>query len=145
MASIPIHGGQTSNELQPLNSTQHWSRWRPWGRPNSSPGVPGGHRALTCLVIRSLKGCHAFWGSSSSKGPRRSSRLDLPRDPILRRLSCLDPPRGSISGRLSRLSLPGDLHPDTGTPRSQIATVLGRISFTPKSLLVFFFSFSSLT
>ena len=33
--SIPIHGGQTSNELrlQPLNPTQHWSHWRPWGCP----------------------------------------------------------------------------------------------------------------
>ena len=35
----------------------------------------------------------------------------------------------SISRRLSRLSLPGDLHPDPGTPGSQVATVLGRISF----------------
>ena len=38
-------------------------------------------------------------------------------------------PWDSISRRLSRLSLPGDLHPDPGTPGSQIATVLGRISF----------------
>ena len=44
---------------KPLNSTQHWSRWRPWGRPNSSPGVPGGHHGLTCLGIWSLKSCHA--------------------------------------------------------------------------------------
>ena len=44
-----------------------------------------------------------------SGGPRRSSRLDLPRD--------------LISRKLSRLSLPGDLHPDLGTPGSQVATV----------------------
>ena len=54
-------------------------------------------------------------GSSSPRGPRRSSRLDLPRDPIL--------------GRPSHLDLPGDLHPDLGTPGFQVATVLGRISF----------------
>ena len=54
-------------------------------------------------------------GSSSPRGPRRSSRLDLPRDPIL--------------GRPSHLDLPGDLHPDLGTPDSQVAIVLGRMSF----------------
>ena len=34
--SIPICGEQTGNELklQPLNPTQHWSRWRPWGCPS---------------------------------------------------------------------------------------------------------------
>ena len=59
-------------------------------------------------------------------GPRRSSHLDLPRDPILRRPSCL--------------SLPGDLHPDPGTPGSQVATVLGKMSFRkPISLFFFFF------
>ena len=42
-------------------------------------------------------------------------RLDLPRDLISRRWSCL--------------SLLGDLHPDLGMPDSQVATVLGRISF----------------
>ena len=49
--SIPIHGGQTSNELrlQPLNPTQYWSHWRPWGCPTPSSGVPGGRPALTCL------------------------------------------------------------------------------------------------
>ena len=57
------------------------------------------------------------------------SWLELPRDPILGRPSCLDLPGGSISRRVSRLSLPGDLHPDPGTPGSQVATVLGRISF----------------
>ena len=62
-----------------------------------------------------------------SRGPRRSSRLDLPRDPILGRLSRLGLPGDLISRRLSHLSLPGDLHPDPGTPGSQVATVLGRI------------------
>ena len=52
--------------------------------------------------------------------------LHLPRDPIL---ACLDLPRDSISRRLSCLNLPGDLHPDPGTHSSQVATVLGRISF----------------
>ena len=49
-----------------------------------------------------------------SGGPRRSTRLDLPRDPILRRLTCLDLPGESISMRLSHLSLPVELHPDPG-------------------------------
>ena len=83
---------------------------------------------MTCLGIWSSKGCHAsaFWGSASPKGPRRSSRLDLPRDSIFR--------------RLSRLSLPRDLHPDPGTPGSQVATVLGKISFKkPVSCFFFFF------
>ena len=78
-----------------------------------------------------------------SRGPRRSTCLDLPRDlvlerlshlnllgdPIPRRLSCLNPPRDSIFRRLSHLSLPGDLQPDPGMPGSQVVTVLGRISF----------------
>ena len=52
MISIPVYGGQTSNELrlQPLNPTQHWSHWRPWGRP-TPVRVPGGRSALTCLGI----------------------------------------------------------------------------------------------
>ena len=37
-------------------------------------------------------------------------------------------PGDSISRRLSRLSLPWDLHPDSGTPGSQVATVLGRMN-----------------
>ena len=57
------------------------------------------------------------------------SRLDLPRDSILGRPSRLDLPGDLISRRLSHLSLPGDLHPDLGMPGSQVATVLGRISF----------------
>ena len=78
-----------------------------------------------------------------SRGPRRStcldlprdlvlerlSHLDLPRDPILGRPSCLTLPRDSSFRKLSCLSLPGDLHPDPGTPGSQVAAVLGRISF----------------
>ena len=81
-------------------------------------GVPGGHHALTCLGISLQKVVTpqpVRGGSSSPRGPRRSSRLNLPRDPISRRLSCL--------------SLPGDLHPGLGTPGSQVATFLGRISF----------------
>ena len=59
----------------------------------------------------------------------RLSCLNLPRDPILRRPSCLDLPGDMISRRLSCLSLPRDLHPDPGMPGSQVATVLGKISF----------------
>ena len=35
MISIRICGERTGNELklQPLNPTQHWSCWRPWGHP----------------------------------------------------------------------------------------------------------------
>ena len=83
---------------------------------------------MTCLGIRSSKGCHAsaFRGSASLKGPKRPSCLDLPGD--------------SISRRLSRLSLPGDLHPDLGTPGSQVARVLDRISFKkPISFFLFLF------
>ena len=77
------------------------------------------------------------------RGPRMSSCLDLPkdlvlerlsclnlpRDPILGRPSCLDLPGDMISSRLSCLSLPRDLHLDQGMPGSQVATVLGKISF----------------
>ena len=75
-----------------------------------------------------------------------SQEVDLPKDLVLRRLSHLnllgDPPvQGSqrstcldrlgdwISMRLSCLNLAGDLLPEPGTPGSQVATVLGRISF----------------
>ena len=60
--------------------------------------------------------------------PRRLTCLNLPRDPILGRPTYLDLPRDSISRRLSLLNLPGDLYPDLGTPGSQVATVVGRIS-----------------
>ena len=40
--------------------------------------------------------------------------LDLPRDPILRKLACLDLSGNSINWRLLCLNLPGDLHPDWG-------------------------------
>ena len=136
MISIPTCGGQTGNELklQPLNPSQYWSHWRPW-MPNSSPGVPGGRPALTCLGIWSSKGCHASacQGIWKSKSPRRSTCLHLPRDPILGRPTCLDLPGDSTSRRLSCLSLPGDFHPDLGMPGSRVATVLGRISFKKKS------------
>ena len=90
-------------------------------------GIPGGHHALTCLGIglRKVVTPQPVRGSFS---PRRSSRLDLPRDPILGRPSRLDLLGDSISRRLSCLSLPGDLHPDLGTPGSQVATVLGRMN-----------------
>ena len=92
------------------------------------PGVPGNRPASTCLGIWSLEGCHA----STCLGihlSRKSTCLDLPRDPILGRPTCLNWPGDSVSRRLSCLSLPADLHTDPGTPGSQVATVLGRISF----------------
>ena len=52
-------GKEILYNIQPLNPTQHWSRWRTWGCQNASPGVPGGQPALTCLRILSSKGCHA--------------------------------------------------------------------------------------
>ena len=71
---------------------------------------------MTCLGIglRKVVTPQPVRGSFSPRGPRRSSHLDLPRDPIL--------------GRPSRLSVPGDLHPDPGTPGSQVATVLGKMN-----------------
>ena len=67
---------------KPLNSTQHWSHWRSWGCPNSSLG-----------------------------DPRRSSRLDLPRDLVLKRLSHLnlmgDPPVPRVPGGRHASTCPG--------------------------------------
>ena len=131
MVSIPIHGGQTSNELklQPLilPSTGHAGNL---GESHVQSWGPRRLTCLNCLGIWSLKGCHTSTclGIHQSRGPRRPSCLDLPRDPILRRLTCLDRPRNLISRRLSRLSLPGDLHPNPGMPGSQVAIVLGRIN-----------------
>ena len=68
MISIPICSEQTGNELKlkPLNPTQHWSCWRPWG----------------CQL--------------QFRDPKRSTCLNLPRDLVLERLSHLsllrDPP-----------------------------------------------------
>ena len=186
MISIRICGEQTGNKLklQPLNPTQHWSCWRPWGCPTPVQGfqevdlprdsvprrlshlsllggpsaqdprkltclklprdlvyerlsclnvlrdppvrgregvgrswAPEGQNALICLGIWSSKGCHASTCLEvcQSRSPRKSICLDLPKDLVSRRLPCL--------------SLPEDLHPDPGMPCSQIATVLGRISF----------------
>ena len=86
---------------------------------------------MTCIGIWSLKCCHASacMEIHQSRGPSRSSRLNLSRDPIPGRPTCLNLPGDSISRRLSCLSLPGDLHPDPGMPVSQVAIVLGRISF----------------
>ena len=80
-------------------------------------GVPGGQTTLTCLGIWYSKGCHASTclGIQQSRVPRKSTCLHLPKDSIFRRLSCLN--------------LPEDLHPDAGMPGSEVATVLGRISF----------------
>ena len=90
-----------------------------------------------------------------SGGPRRSTCLHLPRDLVFERLSCLnllgDPPvQGSQEVNMPQpaqesnsweadvpkpvwgfdlqeavTSQPGDLHPDSGMPGSQVATVLG--------------------
>ena len=51
-------GREILYNIQPPNPTQYWSRWRPWGHPNSSLGVPGGYHALTWLGIWSSKDCH---------------------------------------------------------------------------------------
>ena len=109
-------GREILYNIRSPNPTQYWSHWRSWGCPTP---VRGSQEVITPQPARE---------SASPRGPRRSSRLDLPRDPILRRPSCLDLPRDSVSRRLSCLSLPGDLHPVQGTPGSQVATVLGRMS-----------------
>ena len=54
-------GREILYNIQPPNRTQYWSHWRSWGRPTPVRG-----------------------------GPRRSSRLDLPRDLVLERLSRLN-------------------------------------------------------
>ena len=89
---------------------------------STSLGVPGGSLASTCLGILFLGGYHVstYLGIHKSRGPRR--------------LTCLDLPGDLISRRLSRLDLPGDLHPDQGIPGSQVATVLGRVSFRKNPL-----------
>ena len=139
MISSPIHSGQTGNELRlhPLNPTQHWSGWRPWG----CPAPAWGPRRSTCLdlpmdlVLGSLSSTSAGSGSLGllrdppAQGARRLTCLYLPRDPIFGKPTCLDLPRDSISRRLSHLNLSVDLHLDLGMPGSQVATVLGRISF----------------
>ena len=61
-------GREILYNIQPPNPAQYWLHWRPWGCPNSSPGVPGGHHTLTCLGIWSSKGCHA----STCSGIRQS-------------------------------------------------------------------------
>ena len=96
-------GREILYNIQPPNPTQYWSHWRSWGRPTPVWGVPGGHHALTCLGIglRKVVTPQPVQGSSSPRGPRRLSCLDLPGDQLL----------------------------DPGTPGSQVATVLGRISF----------------
>ena len=82
------------------------------GDAQLQPGAPGGRHSSTCLGLWFLEGCHASTCLEirQSRGPRRPTCLDLPTD--------------SMSRRLSRLSLPGNLHPDPGTPGSQVTTVL---------------------
>ena len=112
MVSISTHGRQTSNELQPLNSTSTGH-----AGDLGDAQTPGG-------------------------GPRRSSHLDLPRDPILGRLSCLNLPRDSISRKLSCLS-----HLGICTLTQECLALRLRqywVEQASESLLVFFFSFSSL-
>ena len=72
---------------------------------------------MTCLGIWSLKVCH----SSTCLGIRQSQGSQEVITP--------QSAQGPSFGRLSCLDLPGDLHPDPGMPGSQVATVLGRISF----------------
>ena len=95
------------------------------------PRVLGAQHASTCLEIWSLRGCH----TSTCSGVCWSQRAGMPwpaQGPSSLEDDLLDLPGDSVSRRLSRFSLSGDLqdlHSDLGTPGSQIATVLGRISF----------------
>ena len=100
-------------------------------RGSISPGVPEGKHASTYpgTQFSGDRPASTCSGIHQSTGPRRWTCLNLPRGPILRKPTCLDLPRDSISRMLSHLSLPGDLHPFPGMPCSQVATVLGRISF----------------
>ena len=75
------------------------------------------------LVLRRLSHLNLL-GDLQVQGPRRSTCLDVPRDPVLGRLTCLNLPRDLISKRLLCLSLPGDQHPDLGMLGSHVATVL---------------------
>ena len=117
-------------KITTLNPTQHWSHWKPWESQVQSWG-PRRLTCLNCLGIWSLKGCHtsthlAIW---QSRGLRRVTHFDLSRDPVLGRPTWLNLTGDSISQTLSCLNLPGDLHTDLGIPSSQVATVLGRVSF----------------
>ena len=71
-------GREILYNIQPLNPTQHWSCWRPWGCPNSSLGVPGGQPDLTFLGIWSLKGCHTSTFSRIHQS-QRSQEVVTPR------------------------------------------------------------------
>ena len=129
--SIPICSEQTGNELklQPLNPTQHWSFWRPWGCPTPVQGVPWGWPASICLGICSQRGCHASTcsgirqsrgvpggkpaltclGILSSKGCHTSTCLGIFQSRGPRRLTCLNLPRDPILRRWTCLNLLGDL------------------------------------
>ena len=66
-------GREILYNIRSPNPTQYWSHWRSWGCPTP---VRGSQEVITPQPARE---------SASPRGPRRSSRLDLPRDPILRR------------------------------------------------------------
>ena len=89
-----------------LRSTGHA---RHFGGAQLQPGVPGGWPASTCLGIGiwSSGGCHAST-CLGIRGPRWSTCLHLPKDPILGRPTFLDLLRDSIFRRLSCLNLPGE-------------------------------------
>ena len=52
-------GREILYNIQPPNPTQYWSHWRSWGRPNSSLGDPRRSSRLDLPRDRSSKGCHA--------------------------------------------------------------------------------------
>lgn len=52
-------GREILYNIQPPNPTQYWSHWRSWGRPNSSPGGPRRSFRLDLPRDQSSKGCHA--------------------------------------------------------------------------------------
>ena len=51
--------GNTLFNIQPPNPTQYWSHWRSWGCPNSSMGNPRRSSRLDLPRDWSSKGCHA--------------------------------------------------------------------------------------
>ena len=56
-------GREILYNIQPPNLTQYWSHWRSWGLPNSNPGDPRRSSRLDLPRDRSLKGCHASTSS----------------------------------------------------------------------------------
>ena len=99
--------------------------------PNSSLGGP---RRLTCLdlprdlVLRRLSHLNLL-RDLPVQGSQEADMLLPAQGPNSWKADMPQPAWDSISRRLSCLSLPGDLHPDPGMLSSQVATVLGKISF----------------